>query len=187
MNPVTGEKVLLNDTSNANAIKTFRQINVGERPYVSSISPLDNAINVPVTAPIVIKLEEPGATIQANTIQLTVNGQSVVPQVSKTGTTTTITYDGAQNLPSETTVPVVLTFTDSASSQRSVNFDFTTEYVPPVIDGANIVWVSFHPSDDEASGAATTAGFTNAADYRIHSTTDERGPHRDPICDHRYA
>jgi hypothetical protein len=45
-----------------------------------------------------------------------------------------------------------------------VNFDFTTEYVPPVIDGANIVWVSFHPADDQPSGAAATAGFTNAAD-----------------------
>ncbi len=164
MNPLTGEKILLNDTSNASAVKAWRQINVGERPYISSISPADNAVNVPVTEPIVIKVEEPGATIQANTIQLTVNGQTVSPQVSKTGTTTTITYDGAQNLPSETTVPVVLTFTDSAASQRTVNFDFTTEYVPPVIDGANIVWVSFHPADDQPSGAAATAGFTNAAD-----------------------
>jgi hypothetical protein len=164
MNPLTGEKILINDTANASATKAWRQINVGERPYVSSISPADNAVNVPVASPIVIKVEEPGATIQANTIQLTVAGQTVVPQVAKAGTTTTITYDGAQNLPSETTVPVVLTFTDSASSQRTVNFDFTTEYVPPVIDGANIVWVSFHPADDQPSGAAATAGFTNAAD-----------------------
>ena len=164
LNPLTGEKILINDPANVSAINAYRQINVGERPFVSSISPTENAIDIPVDAPIVIKVEEPGATIQANTIQLTVNGQTVTPQVAKAGTTTTITYDPAQNLPSETTIPVVLTFTDSASSQRTANFSFTTEFVPPVIEGANIAWVSFHAADDQPSAAAATAGFTNAPD-----------------------
>ena len=110
---------------------------------------------------IVIKIEEPGATIQANTLQFTLNGQTVTPQVAKAGTTTTITYDPAQDLPSDTTNRVTLSFTDSASNQRSINYSFITEYVPPVIDGANIVWVSFHPGDEEPSGGA--AAFTNKA------------------------
>ena len=164
MNPLTNEKILINDPANASAINAVRQVTGGERPYVSSVSPVNNALNVPVTAPIIIKVEEPAATIQAGSIQLQVNGQTVTPQVNKTGTTTTITYDPAQNLPGETTNRVQLTFTDSTSSQRTANFQFVTEYVPPVVDGANIVWVSVHAADDQPSAAAATAGFTNAAD-----------------------
>jgi hypothetical protein len=145
-------------------VKAWRQVTGGDRPYISSISPQDGAVNVLVTAPITVKVEEPGATIQANTVQMTLNGQTVTPQVAKVGTTTTITYDGAQNLASETTNQVSLTFTDSSSNQRTLNFSFVTEYVPPVIDGANIVWVSFHEADNIPSGAAATAGFTNAPD-----------------------
>ncbi|HEX7859295.1 MAG TPA: Ig-like domain-containing protein [Verrucomicrobiae bacterium] len=164
MNPLTNEKILINDPANSNAINAVRQVTGGERPYISSVSPANNALNVPVTAPIIIKVEEPAATIQAGSIQLQVNGQTVTPQVNKAGTTTTITYDPAQDLPGETTNRVQLSFTDSASGQRTATFQFVTEYVPPVVDGANIVWVSVHAADNEPSGAAATAGFTNAAD-----------------------
>lgn len=162
MNPLTGEKILINDPVNPNAVNAYRQINVPERPFISALAPARNQINTPISSNIVITVEEPGATVQQNSVQLRVNGQTVAaPQITKAGSTTTITYDPAQDLPSDTVIPVELTFTDSASNQRTVNYSFTTEFVPPVVDGANIVWVSFHPGDDEPSGGA--AAFTNAA------------------------
>jgi hypothetical protein len=165
MNPVTGEKTLINEPGDANAVKAWRSINVGERPYISSVAPARNQLNTPVSSNIVITIQEPGATVQQNTVQLRVNGQTVTPQFSKVGTTTTVTYDPPQNLPSETTNQVQLTFTDTASSQRTVNYSFVTEFVPPVVgEGANIVWVSFHAADDQPSAAAATAGFTSAPD-----------------------
>jgi hypothetical protein len=162
MNPLTGEKTLINDSAVASSVKAWREVTGGERPYVTSISPQEGAVNVPVANPVVITIEEPGATIQANSIEFTLNGQIVTPQVAKSGTTTTITYD--QDLPSESTNAVVVSFTDSTSTERTVNFSFVTEYVPPVIEGKNIVWVSFHEADEIASAAAFAAGFTNAPD-----------------------
>jgi hypothetical protein len=161
MNPLTGEKILINDRSNPAAVKAWRQINVPERPYVSAVAPARNQINVPVGSDITITVQEPGATIQTGNVQMKVDGQTVTPQISKTGTTSTITYNPSENLPSDSEVDVELTFTDSGSNTRTINYSFRTEFVPPTVEGANIVWVSFHPGDDEPSGGA--AVFTNAA------------------------
>jgi hypothetical protein len=165
MDPITGEKTLINDRANVKAVKAWRQINVPERPYIISVSPTRNQANVAVASPIVINIQESGATIQPGSLQLTLNSQSVTPQVSKAGTITTVTYDPPQNLPGETTNRVVLSFTDSAAAQRTASYEFVTEYVPPVAtEGANIVWVSFHAADDQPSANAAGAGFTNAPD-----------------------
>ncbi len=165
MTPITGEKLLINDRANTTAVKAWRQISTPERPFISSLSPARNAKNVSVGAPIIVTIQEPGATVQQNSIQMTLNGQAVAPQFARNGSTATVTYDPAQNLPSDSTNTVSLTFTDSASSQRTASYEFATEYVPPVVtEGANIVWVSFHPGDNEPSAAAAGAGLTNASD-----------------------
>jgi hypothetical protein len=78
---------------------------------------------------------------------------------------TTVLYNPAADLQSDTPYTVALSYTDSASEARTVTYTFTTRYVPPVSgEGANIVWVSFHPADDEPSAAAVSALFTNAPD-----------------------
>lgn len=48
---------------------------------------------------------------------------------------------------------------------------------PPIPDPVpgEIAWVSFHPADDRPSGAATTAGFTNAADVAYTDLLEANG------------
>lgn len=165
MNPLTGEKILINDRANSAAVKAYRELTVGERPYVTAVSPTRNAINVAVGSSIVLTINEPGATIQPGTLQVTVNGEAVTPQVTKNGSVSTITWDPAQNLPSDQTIPVTVSFTDSTGGQRTVNFQFKTEFVPVVNENvAKIAWVSFHAADDQPSGGAAGAGFTLAPD-----------------------
>lgn len=163
MDPLSGDKTLINDPADASAVNAWRQINVGERPYISAISPAQTAKNVPLSTPIVFTIQEPGATITPASVQLTLNGQTVAPQVAKNGTTTTITY--AQPLPNDLTNTVSLSFTDSTSVQRTASYSFDTEFVPePVAEGKNIAWVSFHEADDIPSAAAAGAGLTVAPD-----------------------
>jgi hypothetical protein len=162
MNPLTGAKVLINDRANPVAIKSWRQISVQERPHIASVAPARGAANVKVDAPIVVTVQEYGAPIQ--TAQFTVNGQAVTPQITRSGSLATLTYDPPQNLPSENNNVVQVTFTDSASRSRTETFQFNTEYVPPVVQGKNIVWVGFHSADDQPTDAAIARGFTNASD-----------------------
>jgi hypothetical protein len=162
--PLTDEKTLINDRNRPNAIRAWRQISLPERPYIASLNPAPGERSVDVAATLTAMIQDTTATVQANSIQLTLNGQSVTPQVTQAGGRTTVTYKGSQNLPSDTLQSVTLTYADSASRSRTASYDFTTRFVPPVQAGAKIAWVSFHPTDLEASAAAIAAGFTNAPD-----------------------
>lgn len=164
MNPLTGEKILINDRANAAAVKAWRQLTVPERPYLTSLNPAPGANNVEVDSPIIATIQNGGSTVQS-AVQMTLNGQSVAPQVTQAAGVTTVRYVPALNLSSDTEYTVNLTYSDSASNQRTVTYDFTTEFVPPTAtNGAKIVWISFHNADNEPSAAAAGVGFTNAPD-----------------------
>lgn len=162
--PVTDEKILINDRSRPGAVRAWRQISVPDRPYILSLSPAPGERNVDVAATVTVVLQEAGASVQAGSVQLNLNGRAVTPQVSQAGGQTTVSYKGAQNLSGDTLYSVGLSYTDSASRPRSATYEFTTRYVPPVQPGAKIAWVSFHEADDIPSANAVTAGFTNAPD-----------------------
>ncbi|MBL9135186.1 MAG: hypothetical protein JNK85_04930 [Verrucomicrobiales bacterium] len=163
-NPLTDEKTLINDRSRPNAVRAWRQISVPDRPFIAALNPVPGERNVDVAATLSAVIQDAGATVQAGSVQLSLNGQSVTPQVTQTGGRTTVTYKGPQNLASDSLQSVTLAYTDSASRSRTASYDFTTRFVPPVQSGAKIAWVSFHASDLEPSAAALAAGFTNAPD-----------------------
>lgn len=165
MDPFTEEKVLINDRNHPKAIHAWRQISVPTRPYITSVSPAVGQRMVAPNASVILALEDGGAPVQQDSIQLTLNGQAVTPNIAKAGTRTTLTYTAPQGLMGNTLYNVDLGYSDTSARPRTATYSFTTRYVPtPVADGASIAWVSFHPADDEPSAAAATAGFTRAPD-----------------------
>ncbi|HMO64896.1 MAG TPA: hypothetical protein PKE47_06695, partial [Verrucomicrobiota bacterium] len=165
VDPETNERVLINHRADPRAVRAWRQTTATERPYIASLNPAAAQGNVALNTPVSIVLQDNGAQVQEGSIQLSLSGQTVTPQVVRNGGQTTITYQPPQPLPNDTVVPVQLAYTDSAARSRSVGYSFVTRFVPePLPQGANIVWVSFHPADDEPSGPAAAAGFTEARD-----------------------
>lgn len=165
VDPITDQKVLVNDRTQAGAVRAWRQVTAGERPRIVSIAPTAGAINQPTDTEVRVVVQDGATQVQEGSVQVTLNGQPVTAQVSKAAGQTTIRYSAAGGFQGDTRYTVGVGYTDSAASSRTVSFEFTTQYVPPPAEeGANIVWVSFHAGDDEPSQAAADAGFTRAPD-----------------------
>jgi hypothetical protein len=165
VDPMTQEKILINNSADARSVRAWRQISLPERPYIASVQPSPGARDVEVDSSITVTIQDTDAQVQQSSVQMTINGQNVSPQVNKAGGVTTVTFTPAQKFAGDTLHTVALSYQDSASNQRSATFSFTTRFVPPIVSKpAKIVWVSFHAGDDEPSAAATTAGFTQAPD-----------------------
>jgi len=104
-------------------------------PFVRSTSPLNGATDVPLDANIVVTIVDGTTKLNTNSIQLLVNGQSVVPVVVvdpvAVPNETTITYDSPTNFPPTNTVAVRLVFSDDASPPNvtTKDFSFTTRPV----------------------------------------------------------
>jgi hypothetical protein len=173
--PLTGEKILLNDRANTKAIRAWRQISAQDRPYISSVAPSVGAAGVNTDTNIIFTIQNSG-TVPQNSVQLTLNGQTVAPQVTQNNGVTTVTYAPSPALQSDTKYTVALSYTDSGSTQLGGTFDFTTRFVPAVETApAKIVWVSFHNGDAEPSAAAAGAGFTEAPDVGYTKLLAEAG------------
>lgn len=165
MDPLSGEKVLINDRANPKAVRAWRQISVPERPYIANVFPASGQGNVAANTNILVTVQNGGAQVEQGSVQLSLNGQNVPAQVTQAAGVTTIRYNPAPSLQGDTAYTVGLTYADNASNQRTITYNFTTRFVPEVLtNGANIVWVSFHNADNEPSAAAAGAGFTEAPD-----------------------
>lgn len=173
---LTDEKILINDRANTKAIRAWRQISAPDRPYIASVLPNPGAGGVNTDTNIIITIRDGGAQVVQNSLQLTLNGQSAIPQVTKTDGVTTVSYVPSPALASDTKYTVNLAYADTASTQLGGAFDFRTRFVPPVVaDPANIVWVSFHTGDAEPSANAAAAGFTEAPDVGYTKLLTEAG------------
>ncbi|MCL5098275.1 MAG: hypothetical protein M1608_12260 [Candidatus Omnitrophica bacterium] len=110
--------------------------------YVNSTAPVGKAVDQ--NAPIVVELQDHDTVVVTNTIVLTVNGQSVVPTISKPADITTITY--APPTPWRPgTYAVGLSFADNATppSVKTNSYSFT---VPgPALTSASPVGAGFNP------------------------------------------
>ena len=175
LDPLTNEKTLINDRDNPDAVRAWREV-TGERPYIASLQPGRGASDVESNAAIVATIQDAGAQVQQDSVQLTFDGQPVSAQVSKAGAITTVRYTPPVDLTSDTEYTVGLAYTDSNSNERTASYQFKTRFVPPVVaTGANIVWVSFHEADDLPSGGASAAGFTEAPDIGYTSLLESAG------------
>jgi hypothetical protein len=112
-----GDKALVNSSTNtALAVKAYRS--GPSFPYVSSLSSSIYGFTVDFT-------DAGTTTVNANSIQVTLNGNTVTANIGKTNSVTTIAYTSPTPLPSGSTNTVGLTYTDSGGGgNKTRSFDF---------------------------------------------------------------
>ena len=151
----TGEQILVNDTSNPNAVKSY-QSGSPVPPYASSANPSPGKTGLPTDTNIEIVLEDAAQQVQTSSVKLSVNGQSVTPQVSKAGGTTTISYDPAAEFAPGSIVEVKLEFGDNASPPNAVTREYSFEILPRLL-AAGSVDVRVASGSDDAEEHITEA------------------------------
>jgi hypothetical protein len=97
----TGQRILINDRTNPNAIKAYRE--GASRPYISSAAPHDllstfthwdnPMMEVPLDATVQVTLVDGSTQLDPASVQMTINAASVTPVVNKTGNTTTVQFN----------------------------------------------------------------------------------------------
>lgn len=114
-----GEKVLVNDRSNPNAIKAYR---VGPaRPYITKVEPVSGQI----TQQVVFEIADDGLSVVPGSVTLTLDGKPVTAAVTQNNGITTVIHDAGTFLAGGDHT-VVLTFDESSTppTKRTVNHTF---------------------------------------------------------------
>jgi hypothetical protein len=122
-----GDKVLINDTSIVGYIPAFTAAKT--RPYVRSVDPDLGEIAVPSNSSITATLVDGTLTVQTGTIELQVNGATVIPTINSAGGVHTISYQPVVVFPPNSSNYASLAYTDSASTRRTNTWSFSTENI----------------------------------------------------------
>lgn len=89
VNPITGEKTLVNDRTQASAVKAYNVC--GVPAYVESILPAEGAIGVGIRPTIKVVLQDDLTAVDDASVKIILDGQLVNSTVSNSGTATTVT------------------------------------------------------------------------------------------------
>jgi hypothetical protein len=122
----TSERVLVNDSSNPNAVKAYTGTSVAaaNAPAVVEVSPLPGSAGINSAAPITAELLDGTATVTTSNVKLYLNGTKVTPQrLTKSGSRIHVSYDPNA---SRTTVDnqVRLEYKDSAGVSHTNSWSF---------------------------------------------------------------
>ncbi|MBT5926285.1 MAG: hypothetical protein HOH33_06670 [Verrucomicrobia bacterium] len=113
--PQTAQKILINDSGNANSIKAWQKLTSTEPAYVHSVFPAPDATSVAITTKIEAIIENlPNGTA----VTMKVNGEEVSARVSRGRT---VTYQPADLFERGATVQVELAYGDVSNT-----WEFTT-------------------------------------------------------------
>lgn len=121
----TGERYLVNGPGSP--IKAFQQAN--DRAHVSKVLPADGFMGVNTPQPTVrIELEDGATQVDAASISLSIDGTPVTPTVTKSSTTTVVTYT-----PTEPLSPGFheVAFSAMDNGSPAVALDFTSQLFSP--------------------------------------------------------
>lgn len=134
IDPVTGEEVLVNDPASPNGIRAFRT-GPEAPPYVRSVAPVPGQMEVPPNAEIQIVLQDTTQQVQTSSVVFFLNGEAVIPRVSKSGGTTAVSYKPPNGLPRSKTSTVRIEYSDNNASPNMTaqEFSFHTASSLPVI------------------------------------------------------
>jgi len=90
----TGDKILINDSADARAIKAFRFSTAASenKPYVAQIDPTPGISGVSPLLPISVLIIDDQTHVALNSIQLSLNGTVVPATATRTSGRTTVTY-----------------------------------------------------------------------------------------------
>lgn len=124
----TGERILVNDRSNPNAVKAYREAAAGAAgPYALSVSPAPGSTGVAPEPRIVIELADQSTQVNQSSIQLTFNNSAATPAVSKSGNITTIRFTPTGTLAPGSTNEAVLVFADTGGTRQTNRLQFTVQ------------------------------------------------------------
>jgi hypothetical protein len=124
LDPVSQNKILVNDPSNPLGIKAYTVRNAGLRPAVTAVSPDRNSRLVTPTSDIVLTLTDGTLAVDDASIKLTVNGSDANATVSNNGAVTTVRRAGSVSnlLPAgDNSVTLVYSFTESGATVSVTN------------------------------------------------------------------
>ena len=144
----TDQRILINDRSNPNAIKAYRDGTVLSRPYVRSADPAPDTTfvtNAPTINIVIVDGTTASAQVQTNSIQLLFNDQQVTPTITKPAGTnlTTVSYKPPGVLGPDSRNNVRLIYGDNATPQILATNDYSFRVQPTAIvlfamNGTNI-------------------------------------------------
>ena len=107
---VDGEKILVNDTSNANANKAYRETTGGQPTYASKVVPSPGAGSVDPDVVIEVELVDGATPVDTGSVSLSLNGVAVDANVEKSGGVTTVSYDAEGFYPGGSTQDATLSY-----------------------------------------------------------------------------
>ena len=133
-----GDRILINDRDNPNAIKAYRS--AAERPYISSVSPTGTV----ATDSIEYTINDDEVSVVGDSVGLTLNGAALDPEVTKSGDVTTVRYVNPDGYFPGGTHVAVLTYDESSNPvvTRTFRHEFNTPEGQTVVvrDGPFAYW-----------------------------------------------
>jgi len=122
----SGERLLVNDSADARAIKAFRRSSTADAgaPYVGEVSPLPGSAGNSPAAAISAVVFDGTRAVQDATVKLSLNGQAVTAAPQRTGNRVVIRYTPDASRPNPANA-VKLDFADTAGTAASRQWDFT--------------------------------------------------------------
>lgn len=120
----SGTKLLVNDRTQANAVRSYRASSLALPPMLNQARPTPYAANVNATSAIFAELLDQDTQVDPSTVQLQVNGATVNATATKTGGSTTVLYDPPRFLPSAATTQILLTAKDNTGATHQYPWRF---------------------------------------------------------------
>jgi len=146
VDPSSGNEYLIN-YNNANSVKAYRAGSA--RARVASVLPANGMTAAEVNAPIKATLVDDLTSVVSGSIQLWVDGNSVTPTVSKSGTTTSVSYNSpGYTYGSVHTANLIWTESTTPPTTWTNTFSFTTRTAQPADLPANSFWVEAEDFDN---------------------------------------
>jgi hypothetical protein len=164
----SGQKILINDRSQAGAIKAYRAVTVTQ-PYVKSVNPTPGQLRVPVNTSLSLSIADGTYTVVSNSVQLNLNGQAVTPVITRTGAVTTASYQPAGALPYSSLNTAVWSYSDTNGNSYSKSATFRTKRTVLQEDASGFAVVEAEdydaqipPTDPDATVPSLLFRFTDA-------------------------
>jgi hypothetical protein len=126
-------KVLINDLAIDGAIVSYASANIPGEAIVDYVTPIPDSTGVnPGTSITAILLDQGSSTVDLNSVTMTVAGNPVTVQKTKSGTRTTVTFVPTQFLDQGVTIPVTISYTAGGKAYTK-SWSFRTASGVPVI------------------------------------------------------
>jgi hypothetical protein len=129
-NLTTGERFLVNGPGGT-GIPAFR--NGADRAHVASILPADGYTGAARNVQVKIVLEDGRTQVVNGSITLAIDGQTVTPNVSKSGSTTTVTWSPPAPYDFSSQHTGVLTYQENTTPPTTWTRSFSFSVTPPTI------------------------------------------------------